>query len=140
MIKNKEQTNLIPARATKILIQNIFKKYVCSKLEIFYPPTPLVCPCYFGMYRIPPQCTFIFGLPPLSKNVLRRLWIFKWKIAERKQWKELIFFVESKDKRLFFIQSDMQWQWKYLHDHKKNVKRKKNVYAFLIKNHLYMLD
>ena len=43
---------------------------------------------------------------------------------------------------MFFTQLCVRWQYKYLHVHKEalNEKKKKNVYAFLIKKHLYMLD
>ena len=42
---------------------------------------------------------------------------------------------------MFLTQFYIQWQYKYLHVHKETLNEKKKiVYTFLIKKHLYMQD
>ena len=45
------------------------KKLFARNLRFFTLFPPLVCPCYFYMYPIPPQCTFILLSYHLSQKM-----------------------------------------------------------------------
>ena len=103
---------------------------------IFLTPSPLVCPCSFYMY--PHQGTFtLLSYCPSEKKFCNAYKFLNEK--SRSENREKNFFVDSKDKTLMLLHSHMCNDNKNIYMFiKKTINGKKEVYSFLIKNHLYM--
>ena len=88
------------------------KSMFAQNFKGLYPPHPWLCfrPCYFYVYPLS-QCTFILlSYDPSQKKFCNAYEFLNEKSGSENREKLIKFFVESKDKRLFFIQSCMQQQ------------------------------